>query len=68
MSLSESPHTNSLKTNINLDEIDDAVLLHDKIVIKLRNGSTYTLPATKPEARQIYWSIKLRNRRRAFGL
>ena len=56
------------RLEINLDEVDDAEITGDLILLKLRNGDTIQLPVEKPEARQLYWQVKIRNRRRAFGL
>jgi hypothetical protein len=64
MSIADSPQ----HLKIDLDEVDDAEIISGLVLLKLRNGETVRLPLEKPEARQLYWQVKLRNRRRAFGL
>jgi hypothetical protein len=64
MSLADS----SPRLRININEVDDAEIISGLVLLKLKNGETIKLPAEKPEARQIYWQVKIRNRRRAFGL
>ncbi len=48
------------------EQVDDAYLHGDTVIFKLRNGDTLALPYHV--ASNIYWEVKLRNRRRAFGL
>ncbi|WP_153801404.1 hypothetical protein [Hyperthermus butylicus] len=51
-----------------LDMIEDVWIQGDKLLLKLANGKILEAPASNPAARQLYWEVKLRNRRRAFGL
>ncbi len=48
------------------EQVDDAYLHGDMVILKLRNGGTLALPYHV--ASSIYWEVKIRNRRRAFGL
>ncbi len=53
--------------NVTLDYIRDAKIEGDHIKMELADGRILVLPVTR-EHMELYWSIKLRNRRRAFGL
>jgi len=50
-----------------IDNILDMVIKSDSVIIFLRNGARIEARLTH-ELRKLYWDIKLRNRRRAFGL
>ncbi len=52
---------------LNLDNVLDARLEENVVKLLLADGNAIALPATK-ENLELYWSIKIRNRRRAFGL
>ncbi|OWJ55270.1 hypothetical protein Pdsh_00100 [Pyrodictium delaneyi] len=53
--------------DIPLDAISDAWIQHGYIYLQLANGKILSIPANK-HTTSIYWEVKLRNRRRAFGL
>ncbi len=50
-----------------LDDIVDAEIHGDKIYFLTTTGKMLEAQLT-PRARDLYWKVKLRNRRRAFGL
>ncbi len=50
-----------------LDDIVDAEIHGDKIYFLTANGKVFETTLT-PVTRDLYWEVKLRNRRRAFGL
>ncbi len=50
-----------------LDEVDDARISGDHVVLRLRSGRLLRMKLGR-EALELYWRVKLRNRRRAFGL
>ncbi len=69
MSLADSPRTQPLKPlDISVEDVDDAQILDNQIILLMKSGEILRLPAEKPEARHLYWQVKIRNRRRAFGL
>jgi len=45
----------------------DARLVGRKIVFTLRSGGQLVLDYS-PDVAELYWEVKIRNRRRAFGL
>ena len=52
---------------LDLSLVEDARLDHDRVVFKLRTGQELTAKLCQ-ETLELYWQVKLRNRRRAFGL
>jgi len=54
-------------TLLDMDDIIDAYIQGSNIHLLLRDGRHLVLPYT-PSTRELYWRIKIRNRRRAFGL
>lgn len=54
-------------THIDLDDVLDAHIKHGEVHLLLRNGDIIRLPYTR-NTLELYWRIKIRNRRRAFGL
>jgi hypothetical protein len=61
------PETDQPRLPIPLEEVDDARLDGDHVELRLRSGKLVRL-RLEPETLELYWAIKLRNRRRAFGL
>jgi hypothetical protein len=62
------PHASYLKDkDIDTNTIADAEMRTEYVVLLLRDGRRLVLRAD-PVARELYWRIKLRNRRSAFGL
>ena len=53
--------------SLDLDDILDAQLHRNAVYLLLRDGRRLTLPYTR-ETVELYWKVKIRNRRRAFGL
>ena len=51
---------------INKDDVIDAYLQDGQVILILRDGSVVRLPYSV--ASSLYWEVKIRNRRRAFGL
>jgi len=51
---------------LDLDNVIDAKIKNGKIVLITRNGKVEL--EDNRRNRELYWSIKLRNRRKAFGL
>ncbi len=52
---------------IDTDEIDDAILKGERILLKYKDGTTLEIDSSE-QALQLYWEIKLRNRKKAFGI
>ncbi len=59
--------TTHLLQHINVDHIDDARLENGFIVFSLRDGRRLRIKMCR-ESLELYWKVKIRNRRRAFGL
>jgi uncharacterized protein len=64
---SSSPSNAQGLLNIDLSEIVDAMIRDRHVIIFLRNGKSIKLQRTS-QALKVYWDVKLRNRRRAFGI
>ena len=54
-------------SSLNDDDILDAELHWNEIHLILRDGRRLVLPRS-PRHMELYWRVKIRNRRRAFGL
>ncbi|BEP17600.1 hypothetical protein PYJP_09520 [Pyrofollis japonicus] len=52
---------------INLNDIIDAELHDDAIYLVTVSGKIIRINIT-PQTRELYWQIKIRNRRKAFGI
>jgi hypothetical protein len=57
----------STSTTINLNDIIDAELHDDAIYLVTVSGKIIRINIT-PQTRELYWQIKIRNRRKAFGI
>jgi len=57
----------TLRLALDTSNILDMVIKSDTVIIFLRNGTRIETKLTH-ELRKLYWDVKLRNRRRAFGL
>ena len=53
--------------SLDLDDILDAHIRRNTVQLLLRDGRRLVLPYTRRTA-ELYWKIKIRNRRRAVGL
>ncbi len=53
--------------NLTDEDILDAELRASRVYIILRDGRRLELPASKQHI-ELYWRVKIRNRRRAFGI
>ena len=62
-----APRTSTSYSDIPLESINDAWIQRGYIYLQLVNGRILALPADK-HATTLYWEVKIRNRRRAFGL
>ncbi len=51
--------------NISIDDVLDAKRIKDKVLLYTRNG---VIEMDFEKAKDIYWRVKIRNRRKAFGL
>ena len=54
-------------SNLPLEAISDAWIQRGYVYLQLIDGRILAVPADK-HATSIYWEVKIRNRRRAFGL
>ncbi len=58
-------HALSGRIKLDLNNILDATLVKGKILFLTKEG---IIELTGKKARELYWKVKLRNRRKAFGL
>ncbi len=52
-------------SNISIDDVLDAKRIKDKVILYTKNG---VIEMEFKKAKDIYWRVKIRNRRKAFGL
>jgi len=64
---SQRPTNPTPQLALDADNILDIVIKSDNVVIFLRDGTRIETRLTH-ELKKLYWDIKLRNRKRAFGL
>lgn len=57
----------ALRSTLDINNILDMVIKSSTVIIFLKNGARIEAKLTH-ELKKLYWDVKLRNRRKAFGL
>jgi len=57
----------TLQPPLDINNILDMIIKSNTVIILLKNGTKIETKLTH-EIKKLYWDVKLRNRRRAFGL
>jgi len=64
---SQHPINTTLQPSLDINNILDIVIKSNTVIIFLKNGTKIETKLTH-ELKKLYWDVKLRNRRKAFGL